>query len=228
MPRLISQVMLASVIVLIASATAAGASAQDAATPVPSSPGALVNGVSVCPDGLAGDAIDPAACTEPAAGVEFYAANPNTDNVAFGATKGDGLVSFPLDQFAISPEGAPVDLGLIADSNPYGPVTGYLVTCTVNGEPLDFSYQSGDVQPGGATLGIQFSVVEGDQVACEWYLSHAVDDDDTPPVTSLPSTGTGGAMEYVDGALVGGLTLVALGGGGVALAVARRERSIQQ
>ena len=47
---------------------------------------------------------------------QFFTANPNTGNVAFGNTSGDGLVSFPLDQFAISPEGAAVEVGMIVDS----------------------------------------------------------------------------------------------------------------
>lgn len=195
----------------LSGAGAAGAAAQEV--------GALAIAKWICPPGLAGDEIDPAACTEAAADVEFFAANPGTDNVAFGGTGGDGLVSFPLDQFALSPEGSAVDVGEVLAANPYGEVTGYLVSCTRNGERLEFSYESGDVQPGGATLGIQFTVYAGDQIACEWYDSHASaqepkeptptpapdeddedDQDDTGgPITRLPSTGSGAHAARIAG-----------------------------
>ena len=234
MPRLSFRFLVSIVAVLSASFMVMSASAQEVATPAPpSEPGALVNGVSICPPNLDGAEIDAADCTEPAANVEFFTANPNTGNVAFGNTGGDGLVSFPLDQFAISPEGAAVEVGMIVDSNPYGAVTGYAVSCSRNGEAMDLEYVNGEVQPGGPTLGVQFTAFAGDQVACEWFLSHAADDgddgaddngddqadDDT--VTELPSTGTGptnwdgGATTTVVGAallaLIGGIATRRLG-----------------
>lgn len=203
-----SGIMLTLLLILMAAGTAGTASAQDptpteapaieapvtevpateapATEPPPAQEsGALVNGVAVCPPGFTSDQIDPADCTEPAAGVVFYAANPNTDNVAFGATGSDGVVDFPLDQFAI---GGPDDA-----------VSGAAVSC----EPAGSGLASSAVQAGGASLAVQFGeVVPGDQIACEWFLSHgslADDgddaDDDTGgtivPVTKLPSTGTG-------------------------------------
>jgi hypothetical protein len=231
-----SRIFVSIVVVLTASFLAAGASAQEAATPIASGePGALVNGVAVCPPNLEGADIDPADCSEPAANVGFYAANPNTDNVAFGDTVGDGLVSFPLDQFAINPEGATVEVGVIGDADPYGAITGYAVSCTNNGAPIDVSYVSGEVQPGGATLGVQFTAIPGDQVACEWYLSHAGDDggnDDASndqsgggTVIQLPSTGTGGDTGGVDTALLGGLGLLAMVGGVISLVATRQVRT---
>lgn len=199
-------------------------------------PGALVNGVAVCPQDLDGASIDPAACAEPAANVGFYAANPNTGNVAFGDTGGDGLVSFALDQFAINPDGATVEVGLILGSDPYGAVAGHIVGCSRNGEALELTWLDSAVQPGGASLAVQFTVFPGDQVACEWYVSHASDigdietppaaddgaDDDqsggdrqaTGPVTALPSTGAGSGEDGSgDAALLAGAAAVALAGG---------------
>lgn len=243
MPRLMSRVFVSIVAILTASFVAAGAAAQGDATPIASQsePGALVNGVSVCPPNLEGASIDPADCTEPAANVGFFVANPNTDNVAFGDTGGDGLVSFPLDQFAIGGEnGAEVEIGAIAGSNPYGTISGYAVGCTRNGEPMDLQYVSGDVQPGGATLGVRFVAFPGDQVACEWFLSHAADDgpDESGdqssggPVTALPSTGTGDGNETsgigVDAAALGGVALLSVAGVAVALVASRRERTVER
>lgn len=225
MPRLIFRVLVSMVAVLSASFMVMSVSAQEEATPIaPGEPGALVNGVSICPPNLDGASIDASDCTEPAADVDFYAANPNTDNVATGGTGGDGLVSFPLDQFAISPDGATVEVGFLLDSNPYGAVTGYAVSCTSNGEALDLTYVDSDVQPGGATLGVQFTAFPGDQVACEWFLSHAGDDGDNGdtgddqssggPVTQLPTTGSG-PTSWGQGAtaMVAGAALIALIGG---------------
>lgn len=230
MPRLTFRFLVSVVAVLSASFMVMSASAQEVATPAsPSDPGALVNGVSVCPPNLDGASIDAADCSEPAANVQFFAANPNTDNVAFGDTGGDGLVAFPLDQFAISPEGATVEVGMILDSNPYGAVTGYAVSCTNFGEAMDVIYVDGDVQPGGPTLGVQFTAFPGDQVACEWFLSHAGDDggdndngddqsdgdqNDDGAVTELPSTGSG-TTNWGEGAttMVAGAALLALIGG---------------
>lgn len=241
MARLITRVLVSLFLVIAAGGGVARlASAQE--------PGALVNGVSTCPPNLDGASIDPAACAEPAAGVGFSVANPNTDNVAFGDTGGDGLVSFPLDQFAISPDGAEVEVGVIAGSDPYGAITGYVASCTRNGEALDVSYVSGEVQPGGATLGIRFTAFPGDQVACEWYLSHAADDggndggnedsgDDSTggeqaiggTVTELPTTGAGPAHRGErDAALLAGAALVALAGGIASLAVTRRSGSVDR
>lgn len=233
MPRLMSRVFVSIVAILTASFVAAGAAAQGDATPIASQsePGALVNGVSVCPPNLEGASIDPADCTEPAANVGFFVANPNTDNVAFGDTGGDGLVSFPLDQFAISPDGALVDVGEILGSNPYGEVSGYLVSCTLNGESLDVDYEVNDVQPGGRTVGIQFTVNEGDQVACEWYDSHTSaggdnggdTGEDGGPVTELPSTGTGPVSDGAGIEALIGAALVTLAGA-VALRLSLHRR----
>ncbi len=220
MPRLIFRVLVSIVAVLSALFMVMGASAQGNATPMaPVGPGALVNGVSICPPNLDGASIDADDCTEPAVDVAFIAANPNTGNVATGDTGGDGLVSFPLDQFATSPDGATVEVGILLDSDPYGAVTGYAVSCTSNGEAMDLAYVDGEVQPGGKTLGIQFTAFPGDQVACEWYLSHAGDtgrdtgDDQSSggTVTQLPTTGTG-PMGWGDGAtaMVAGAALLAL------------------
>jgi hypothetical protein len=239
-----SRVFISVVAILTVSFVAAGAAAQGDAAPIAaqSEPGALVNGVSVCPPNLEGASINAADCAEPAADVGFFVANPNTDNVAFGDTGGDGLVSFPLDQFAIGGEnGAEVEIGVISGSNPYGAISGYTVGCTRNGEAMDLQYVSGDVQPGGATLGVRFTAFPGDQVACEWFLSHVADDDGSDdsgdqstggPVTALPSTGTGTDNETsgigVDTAAMGGVALLSLAGVAVALAASRQERTIER
>jgi hypothetical protein len=231
MPRHIARVFISLFFIIAASgAGLAGTAAQE--------PGALVNGVSVCPPNLEGASINAADCAEPAANVGFYAANPNTDNVAFGDTGGDGLVSFPLDRFAINPDGATVEVGVIAGSDPYGEIAGYAVSCTNNGEAMDLSYVSSEVQPGGSTLGVQFTIVPGDQVACEWYLSHAGDETPAPPsggetpappsggpVTSLPTTGTGSAGGGSDAVLPVGLSLLVLAAGLAALVASRWERT---
>ncbi|MGH2560359.1 MAG: hypothetical protein ACRDJH_14955 [Thermomicrobiales bacterium] len=182
--------------------------------------GALTIGKSICPPGLRGDQIDPAACTEPAAGVEFFIANPNTDNVEFGTTRGDGLVSFPLDRFAGYPEDSPVDIGEVAASNPYGDLTGYLVNCTKNGEPLAVEYTRDEVAPGGLFFGIRITVIEGDQVACEWFDSHATQGPGTRlPNTGIGTTATGTQLNQL--AIVAALLAI---GGGIAMLRRRIER----
>ncbi len=242
MPRLIFRVLVNTVAVLSASLMIMGASAQGDATPVsPGEPGALVNGVSICPPNLDGASIDADDCTDPAVDVDFYAANPNTDNVATGGTGGDGLVSVPLDQFAISPDGATVEVGFLLDSDPYGVVTGYAVSCTNNGEAMDLTYVDSEVQPGGQTLGVQFTAFPGDQVSCEWYLSHAADGGDDQndggsgtgdgqstggSVTKLPTTGTGSGEGSSDAAALGGMALLSVVG--AALVASRRGRSVER
>lgn len=159
--------------------------------------GAHVNGAALCPPGLENDAIDPLACARPAIGIEFYIANPGTGNVEFGTTGGDGLVGFPLDRFALSPEGTVVEVGAILNSDPYGIVTGLSVACNQNGEPAGSGVIEGEVQPGGASLATHFTVFEGDQISCEWFFSHQGEDGTEtgdPPIAELPATGAGAAQ----------------------------------
>lgn len=212
---------------LVAALALGAVGAGVAAPAMAQEPGAAVNGVMVCPPDLGNGEIDPNECIEPAAGVEVYMANPNTDNVEFGTTGGDGLVSFPLDRFALSPEGALVEIGILVESNPYGPLTGHVVGCSRNGEPLDTGTINTVVNPGGTALAVQLTVFEGDQVSCEWFLSHHTSDvgeeDGATPADRLPATGTGIAdgtaghrSAQVLGAVLGSTIT-----GGAALAVRR-------
>lgn len=190
-------------------------------------PGADVNAVMICPPDLGNDEIAPDDCTEPAAGIEFYIANPNTDNVEFGTTGGDGMVSFPLDKFAISPEGAQVEIGALIDSNPHGAITGHLVGCTQNGESLSPDTINTVINPGGTALAVQLTVAEGDQVSCEWFLSHhsgeAGEEGGDESASELPRTGSGAALEPTGNhsALVLGGALASVLTGGAAIVIRR-------
>lgn len=214
-----------TVLGLSAMAGAMPAAAQDSATPVPEEPrpgAALTIAKMNCPPVMPDENLDPANCTTPAQGVQFFVANPNTDNIEFGATKGDGLVSFPLDNYILSPDGSEVSLGEVLANNPYGEVTGYTVACTRNGDALGFDYEQIEVQPGGMTYGIRFTAHPGDQIACEWYDALASTGGEQPdpgqpgadqpgadkpaanqpdthhqssdPVKTLPATGSGAAI----------------------------------
>jgi hypothetical protein len=194
-----------------------GASAQEG--------GSLIIGVSQCPDGYQGQDFG-TDCVEPAAGVEFFIATPNTDNVSSTTSGGDGLATFNLQQFDLDPSGPdPVSVG-----EPATQTGDFAVACTVNGgEALDYQTEDIPFEPGGPLLGITFEFETGDDIACEWYritmpmpgdvdppVDDAGDDAGGVEVDNLPNTGAGsvfadnGSMAY--GLLsISGLLVLAAG-----------------
>lgn len=185
--------------------------------PPPAQDGALIIGVATCPEGYAGENYA-ADCTTPAAGIDFAIGTPNTDNTAITTSRGDGLATFSLAQFAPGPltVGEPIAQGLT-----------YAVFCAKNeGEPLNFSYETIDYEPGGPLLGIRFEFNAGDQIACEWYNIPPQDGTTPPPlptprpmppgdgdevggISQLPNTGTGAAAQ-ADASRLGFLAPLAL------------------
>jgi hypothetical protein len=162
--------------------------------------GSLIIGVSQCPDGYEGQdfATD---CVEPAAGVEFFIATPNTDNFSSTTSGGDGLATFNLEQFDLDPTGPdPVSVG-----EPATQTGDFAVACTVNeGEELEFQTEDIPFEPGGPLLGITFEFETGDDIACEWFritmpmpgdedqpVDDAGDDVGGVDVDGLPNTGAG-------------------------------------
>lgn len=158
--------------------------------------GSLTISTYTCPPTGPDSETDPAECTEPAAGVEFAIGTPNSGNVEFGTTEEDGVISFALDAFDLSPEADAVSVGEVLASNPYGEVSGYTIACTKNdGELLEFAYEQGEVAPGGATFGIEFSFEPGDQISCDWFNTLANTGEEempaTPPTNGEDSDGIG-------------------------------------
>jgi hypothetical protein len=166
--------------------------------------GSLIIGVATCPEGYEGENYA-ADCTTPAAGVDFAIGTPHTDNTAITTSRGDGLATFSLAQFAPGP---------LAVGEPAAEDLTYAVFCSKNeGEPLNFAYEMIDYEPGGPLLGIRFEFAAGDQIACEWYNIPAEGDGTPPPlptprpmppgdgdddeVTQLPNTGTGSAASVL-------------------------------
>lgn len=170
---------------MLALSPALSASAQDG--------GFLIIGVFQCPEGYSGsDFADD--CEEPAAGIEFYIATPNTGNVDSTTSGGDGLVTFSLEPFDLNPTAADV----VNVGEPATQTGDYAVSCSMNGdEAFEFMTETLHFEPAGPLLGMTFSFNTGDDIACEWYrLTSPLQDDVEPPVggeqiDELPSTGTG-------------------------------------
>jgi hypothetical protein len=120
--------------------------------------GSLIIGVSTCPQGYDGEDFA-ADCATPAAGVDFEAGTPYTDNVERNTTRPDGLVTFSLARFDLDPTG-PDPLLVLDDPQQ---AADYAVICSKNGgTPVE-------VQPGLHHWGISFEFETGDDIACEWY-----------------------------------------------------------
>jgi hypothetical protein len=178
--------------------------------------GSLIIGVSQCPEGYEGQDFA-ADCVEPAAGVEFFIATPNTDNTSSTTSRDDGLATFNLEQFDLDPSAPdPVVVG-----EPATQTGDFAVSCTVNeGEPLEFETQDIPFEPGGPLLGIAFEFETGDDIACEWYRITLQTPGDDPPVDDagedvggvevddLPNTGAGETWN-TSGSAAGSLLAIA-------------------
>lgn len=142
--------------------------------------GTLRVGVSQCPDGYTGENYA-ADCNEPATGIEFFLATPNTDNVATGVSSEFEPITFGLEQFDLNPD-APdtVTLGEWATEN-----GDYAAVCTVGGSPLAVTYKQIPYNS-GTLFGISFAFDSGDEILCNWYRIDGAGD-----VDQLPDTGAG-------------------------------------
>ena len=64
--------------------------------------------------------------------------------------------------------------------------------CTKNGgEPVESRYAQIQTDPGGDVYQAAISAADGDVISCNWSLFGAASDEDTPPVSELPNTGSG-------------------------------------
>jgi hypothetical protein len=146
--------------------------------------GSLIIGVARCPAGYTGEnyAGD---CTTPDVGIAFTIATPNTGNTETTTSRGDGLATFSLAPYDLDPTGPDI----VSVGEPVSATGEYAVFCTKNdGEPLDFDYETIDVEPGGPLLGNSYAFDTGDNIACEWYNIPVAGGSDAG---QLPRTGAG-------------------------------------
>lgn len=151
--------------------------------------GTLRLGVMQCPDGYSGVNYS-ADCVEPATGIEFTIASPNTGNIATGVSSEFEPISFELSQFDLNPEGA--DTVSIGEPATYA--GDYYATCATAQEPMPVNFQT--IETGAGTLyGITIEFDGADDIVCNWYRTFDAAADEPDPsedaVVQLPATGAG-------------------------------------
>ena len=130
-------------------------------------------------------------CSAPAVGVSFNASVMKLDYSVDGVTDDAGVVVLPLP--ADNSIGAEVFVTTVPAVNvPAGGDIPFSFDCTKNGgEPVESRYAQIQTDPGGDVYQAAISAADGDVISCNWSLFGAASDEDTPPVSELPNTGSG-------------------------------------